>query len=136
MIAASAIVSFFPVLASFLLGLENIEKEKLELFQIYGASPWNTLIKLRLPEAFLSLYSGLKVAIGLSIIGTVAGEFVAGSGLGSLIDAARTQQRVDRVFLALFLLSLLGILGLGILHLTFLSLHKIRPFGAQSKEFK
>lgn len=135
-IAASAIVSVFPVLASFLLGLENVEKEKLELFQLYQASPWQTLIKLRLPSAFLSLYSGLKVAVGLSIIGTIAGEFVAGGGLGAIIDAARTQQRVDRVFAALAILALIGILGLQLLKIVFKTLHRLRPFGANSEEFK
>lgn len=135
-IAASAIVSFFPVLASFLLGLENVEKEKLELFKLYQATPLQTLLKLRLPSAFLSLYSGLKVAVGLSVIGTVAGEFVAGGGLGAVIDAARTQQRVDRVFAALLLLSIIGLVGLGLLKLMFKMIHQIRPFGANSEEFK
>lgn len=135
-IAASAIVCFFPVLASFLLGLENVEKEKLELFALYGSTPWQTLIKLKLPSAFLSLYSGLKVAIGLSIIGTVAGEFVAGGGLGAVIDSARTQQKVDRVFAALLLLALIGIIFLSLLRLIFYWIHKIRPYGAESEEFK
>lgn len=134
-IAASAIVSFFPVLASFLLGLENVENEKLELFQLYEATSLQTLLKLRLPSAFLSLYSGLKVAVGLSIIGTVAGEFVAGGGLGAVIDSSRTQQRVDRVFAALLLLALIGILGLALLKLVFNWIHKIRPYGANSEEF-
>ncbi len=135
-IAASAIVSFFPVLASFLIGLETVEKEKLELFKLYEATKWQTLIKLRLPSAFLSLYSGLKIAVGLSIIGTVAGEFVAGGGLGAIIDAARTQQRVDRVFASLLLLAFVGVVGLSLLKLVFKTIHqKIRPFGSNSEEF-
>ena len=136
LIAASSIVSFFPVLASFLIGLENVEKEKLELFKLYNATKIQTLIKLRLPSAFISLYSGLKIAVGLSIIGTVAGEFVAGGGLGAVIDSARTQQKVDRVFASLFLLALIGILGLSLLKLIFKLIHNIRPFGANSEEFK
>lgn len=134
-IASSTLVSFFPVMASFLLGLESIEKEKLELFHLYGANSLQTLFKLRLPHAFLALYSGLKIAVGLSVVGTVAGEFVGGSGLGALIDAARTAQRVDRVFGALLLLALLGILYLTILRLTFTGLRRIRPFGPESQEW-
>ncbi len=133
-VASSAIVAFFPVLASFLIGLESVEKEKLELFELYQANSWQTLIKLRLPSAFLSLYSGLKVAVGLAIIGTVAGEFVAGGGLGSIIDEARTQQRVDRVFAALVLLALLGLLGLSLLQFVFYTLNKIRPYARSSEE--
>jgi NitT/TauT family transport system permease protein len=134
-IASSAIVAFFPVLASFLLGLESVETEKLELFQLYGATPLQILMKLRLPASFLPLYSGLKVAVGLSIIGSIAGEFVAGGGLGALIDVARTQQRVDRVFAALLVLALIGILGLKLLKTVFYLIHKIRPFGGTSEEF-
>lgn len=135
-VAASAIVSFFPVLASFLLGLENVEKEKLELFQLYRASNWQTLLKLRLPSAFISLYAGLKISLGLSIVGTVAGEFVAGGGLGAIIDAARTQQRVDRVFAAFLLLAVIGIVGLRFLRFAFELIHQFRPYGANSEEFK
>jgi NitT/TauT family transport system permease protein len=135
-VASSCIVSIFPVLASFLIGLENIEREKFELFQLYGATRLQTLFKLQLPGAFVALYAGLKVAVGLSIIGTIAGEFVAGGGLGSLIDASRTQQRVDRVFAALLLLSLLGMIGLLSLRLIFKAIHRIRPYGAHSQEFQ
>lgn len=134
-IASATLVSFFPVMASFLLGLESVEKEKLELFKLYGANSLQTLFKLRLPFAFLALYSGLKISVGLSVVGTVAGEFVGGTGLGSLIDAARTAQRVDRVFAALLLLALLGILYLTILRLIFTGLRKIRPFGPDSQEW-
>lgn len=135
-LASSVIVSLFPVLASFLLGLENVEKEKLELFQLYKASRLQVLFKLRLPSAFLSLYSGLKVAVGLSIIGAIAGEFVAGGGLGALIDSSRTQQRVDRVFAALILLSLQGLVGLFLLKFIFKLIHRHRPYGSHSEEFK
>lgn len=134
-IASSTLVSFFPVMASFLLGLETVEKEKLELFQLYRANRFQTLFKLRLPNAFLSLYAGLKVAVGLSLVGAVAGEFVAGSGLGSLIDAARTAQRVDRVFAALVFLSLMGIVFLFVLKFIFIQIRKIRPFGPESQEW-
>ncbi|MFN8790369.1 MAG: ABC transporter permease [Bdellovibrionales bacterium] len=134
-VASATLVSFFPVMASFLLGLETVEREKLELFQLYGASRWQTLMKLRLPNAFLALYSGLKVAVGLSLVGAVAGEFVAGSGLGALIDASRTAQRVDRVFVALFLLALMGLLFLSSLRGIFSVAQKIRPFGRDSQEW-
>ncbi len=134
-IASSAIVSFFPVMASFLLGLETVEKEKLELFQLYQASKLDTLFKLRLPNAFLNLYSGLKVAVGLAIIGAVAGEFVAGTGLGAIIDTSRTAQRVDRVFAALLLLAAIGIMLLAVLRLIFAGIRIYRPFGPESQEW-
>jgi NitT/TauT family transport system permease protein len=117
-IASSFIVSLFPMIANTLLGLENTEPSQRDLFKIYKASRWQTLMHLKLPSAFSSIYAGLKVSAGLAIIGAVAGEFVAGGGLGALIDSARTQQRVDIVFAAILLLSLMGLIlmaGLAIL---------------------
>ncbi|MBL7671706.1 MAG: ABC transporter permease subunit [Bdellovibrionaceae bacterium] len=87
------------------------------------------LWKLRVPASFNSMITGLKIASGLSIIGAVAGEFVAGGGLGALIDSARTQQRVDAVFVCLILLSLMGILMLSLVQILSALIQRIRPFG-------
>ena len=75
------------------------------------------------------MITGLKIASGLSIIGAVADEFVAGGGLGALIDSARTQQRVDAVFVCLILLSLMGILMLSLVQILSALIQRIRPFG-------
>jgi NitT/TauT family transport system permease protein len=133
-IAASFIVSLFPIIANTLLGLESVEAGKLDLFRLYGASPWQILWKLRAPSAYASVYAGLKVSIGLAIIGTIAGEFVAGGGLGALIDSARTQQRIDLVFGALILLSLMGIVLISLLRLGHILLQKHRPYGLHLKD--
>lgn len=109
-IASSFIVSLFPIIANTLLGMENTTSSLRDLFSIYKATPWQSLWHLKLPSAFNSIYAGFKVSAGLAIIGAVAGEFVAGGGLGALIDSARTQQRVDIVFAALLLLSLMGLI--------------------------
>lgn len=111
-VASSFIVSLFPILANTLSGLAQAQKEELELFQIYKATGWETLWKLKLPRSFDSTFVGLKVSCGLALIGTIAGEFVAGGGLGALIDSARTQQRVDIIYACLCLLSFLGLFGL------------------------
>lgn len=109
-IVSSFIVSLFPMIANTLVGLESVSPAQKDLFSLYQASKWETLWHLRGPSAFNSIYAGLRVSAGLAIIGAVAGEFVAGGGLGAMIDAARTQQRVDIVFACLILLSLLGLL--------------------------
>ncbi|HEX7673367.1 MAG TPA: ABC transporter permease [Bdellovibrio sp.] len=127
-IASSFIVSIFPIIANTLAGLESATPQQIDLFKIYQATRFQTLWKLKLPNAYPYILSGLKVAIGLSIIGSVAGEFVAGGGLGAMIDAARTQQRVDIVFVALLLLSLLGIILIGLLNLTNRLILLRRPF--------
>lgn len=133
-IAASFIVSIFPIIANTLMGLESASPAQKELFKIYHASKINILIKLKLPNAYSYIYSGLKISAGLSIIGAIAGEFVSGGGLGALIDSARTQQRVDIVFAALLLLSFMGLLLIGSLA----GLNKIilrrRPFAYSNQE--
>lgn len=133
-LASSFLVSLFPVLAATLLGLQATDPGELELFRSLGATPLQTLLKLRLPRAVTSLYGGLKVSAGLAVIGTVAGEFVAGGGLGAVIDAARTQQRLDLVFAALVLLSVMGLLLIGVLQLLHSALNRHRPYSAHLKE--
>jgi len=133
-IAASFIVSLFPIIANTLLGLESVEKGKLELFQLYKATRWQALIKLKLPSAYVSMYAGFKVSIGLAIIGAIAGEFVAGGGLGSMIDSARTQQRIDIVFGALILLSIMGLCCINCLKFVHILLQRIRPYGLHLKD--
>jgi NitT/TauT family transport system permease protein len=133
-VACAAIVAVFPVLANTLIGLESIDQTDLDLFRIYSASPWRIFIKLRLPRAYVSIYSGLKIAAGLSVIGTVAGEFVTGSGLGALIDTGRTQQRTDLVFAALVLLSVIGLVLIGLLKLFNSLLLRVRPLNISLKD--
>lgn len=133
-IMSALIVSIFPVLASSLLGLESAETEELELFRLHGATAWSTLWRLKIPRAYPSIYTGLKIAAGLSVIGAVAGEFVAGGGLGALVDVARTQQRLDIVYGAILLLSVLGLLLVGILRLLHFLVSLWRPLGAGLRE--
>ncbi|MGZ3804435.1 MAG: ABC transporter permease [Bacteriovorax sp.] len=133
-VAAAFIVSLFPIIANTLLGLESVSQAELELFQLYGANTFQGLIKLKLPSAYSSIYAGLKVSLGLAIIGAVAGEFVAGGGLGAMIDSARTQQRIDIVFAALGLLSAMGLFFLAALKVAHRFLQKIRPYGLNLKE--
>ncbi len=130
-IAASSIVCVFPIIANTIIGLDNSDKNHRELFRILKASGWQTLIHLKLPSAYTSIYAGLRVAAGLAVIGAVAGEFVAGGGLGALIDSARTQQRIDVVFAALVLLSILGLLLILIIQTLHWGFQKWRPLGLQ-----
>lgn len=126
--SSSFIVSFFPILANTLSGFSLPRPQEVELFKIYKATEWKILWKLRLPRAFESIFVGLKISSGLALIGTVAGEFVAGGGLGSLIDSARTQQRVDIVYASLCLLSVLGLLYIYSLEVIKLIILRLRPF--------
>ena len=116
-ITSAFIVSVFPVIANAVSGLLSTDPALLDLFRLYGAGRTTSLLKLRLPFALPSILTGLRVAAGLSVIGAIVGEFITGGGLGSIIDASRTQQRVDKVFAVLILASALGIGLFGIVNL-------------------
>ncbi len=108
-IASAFVVSIFPVIANTLTGLLSTDPALVDLFRLYGASSAVTLFKLRFPAALPQILTGLRVSAGLAVIGAIVGEFIGGGGLGSVVDVARTQQRVDIVFAAVLLASLLGL---------------------------
>jgi NitT/TauT family transport system permease protein len=114
-VAAATIVAIFPIIANTLTGLDSTERSYADLFRLYGASTWQTYRYLKLRQALPSLITGLRIAAGLAVVGTLVGEFVAGGGLGNLIDSARTQQRLDLVFAAVLLSAGLGLLFLAVL---------------------
>ncbi len=109
-VASAQIVSIFPILASAMTGLELATRENRELFRVLKSTSSQTLKSLAIPSAIPSVFSGLRVAAGLSVVGAIVGEFIAGGGLGSLIDSARTQQRTDMVFVAVLLSAIIGFL--------------------------
>ncbi len=109
------IVAFFPILANTTLGLNSADHNLVELFQLHGASRWQTLWHLRLPAAMPHFLGGLKIAGGLSLVGAIVAEFVAGtagsgSGLAYRILEASYRLNIPRMFAAVFLISLTGIL--------------------------
>ena len=116
------IVSVFPVIANTLTGLRSTDPALLDLFRLYHAGPLARLWKLRLPSALPSIFTGLRVAAGLAVIGTVVAEFLvgtlgAGEGLGVRISNAAKNGHTDRVFAAVLLASFLGLALFGAINL-------------------
>jgi NitT/TauT family transport system permease protein len=108
------IVAFFPILSNTILGLNSADHNLVNLFQLYGASRWQTLIYLRLPAALPYFLGGLRISGGLALIGAVVAEFVAGSGgtasgLAFRILEAGYQLKIPRMFAALVMVSMSGI---------------------------
>jgi NitT/TauT family transport system permease protein len=108
------IVAFFPILANTTLGLNSVDRNLRDLFRLNGASRWQQLRYLRLPAAMPYFLGGLKIAGGLSLIGAVVAEFVAGaqgqsSGLASRIVEAGYRLNAPRLFAALILISVAGV---------------------------
>jgi NitT/TauT family transport system permease protein len=131
--AAALIVSFFPVFSNAFIGLSSIDPGLLELFNAYGASRTKILKSLQIPSSLQSLYAGLQVSAGLAVVGAIVGEFIAGGGIGGMIDTARTQQRVDIVLGAIILSSGLGVLFISLIRWCFRALLKWRPFFHQQE---
>jgi NitT/TauT family transport system permease protein len=108
------IVAFFPILSNTILGLNSADHNLVNLFELYGASRWQTMRYLKLPAALPYFLAGLKVSGGLALIGAVVAEFVAGtggsaSGLAYRILEAGYQLKIPRVFAALVMISLSGV---------------------------
>jgi NitT/TauT family transport system ATP-binding protein len=114
----TVVVSIFPVIANTLVGLLSTDPALVDLFHLYGAGRVATFWKLRLPWALPSVFSGLRVAAGLAVIGTVVAEFfvgniIQGSGLGVKIVAANKVGRTDLMFASVLLACLLGLAMFG-----------------------
>ena len=113
-LACAWIVAFFPVLANTTLGLNSVDRNLADLFSLYGASRGQMLWRLKLPSALPYLLGGLRIAGGLSLIGAVVAEIAAGSagagsGLAYRIAESGYRLNIPRMFAALILLSLAGI---------------------------
>src|SRR5438552_4264005 len=108
------IVAFFPVVADTTVGLNSADRNLLALFRLYGASTGKPLRYLTLPTALPYFLAGLRISGGLALIGAVVGEFVAAAGgteagLDLRILEAGYRLAIPRLFAALFLLSMTGI---------------------------
>jgi len=108
------IVAFFPILSNTTLGLNSADHNLQDLFRLYRASRWQVLRRLRLPTAMPYFLGGLRISGGLALIGAIVAEFVAGtggraSGLAYRILEAGYQLQIPRMFAALVLISVTGV---------------------------
>jgi NitT/TauT family transport system permease protein len=104
------LVAFFPIVISTATGMRAADPELLDLVKVLKGSRWQEFVKIRFPYALPFIFSGLKVAITLAVIGAIIGEFVGGNeGLGYLIVIANAQLKTAMSFSAFILLSLMGL---------------------------
>ena len=113
-LACAWIVAFFPVLSNTTFGLNSVDHNLTDLFDLYKASRLQTLLYLKLPAALPHMLSGLKIAGGLALVGAVVAEMAAGaagagSGLAYRIAESSYRLNIPRMFAALILLSAAGI---------------------------
>jgi NitT/TauT family transport system permease protein len=130
LLVCAFLVAFFPILSNMVQGIKSVDHNLLNLFELYGASRWQTLVYLKLPAAQPYFMTGLRIGGGLALIAAVVAEFAAGSagagsGLAFRLLEAQYRLNIPRLFAALLLLSLLGVAIFGLTSfISWLSLHR------------
>ena len=109
-VAFAAFVSFFPVVISAAVGFANIEASALRLCRSLTASEWQSFMMVRFPFALPAIFSGMKIAMTMAIIGVIIGEFIsAKAGLGFYILYASSRMETAVIFAALLVLCVIGV---------------------------
>jgi ABC-type nitrate/sulfonate/bicarbonate transport system permease component len=109
-LAIVALICFFPVTVNLLDGLRSVDPELLKLMRSLGASRLATLWKVELPSSLPFLFSGLKIAATVSVIGAVFGEWAgADEGLGRLVLLGNNQLQTPRVYAGIVILTLMAV---------------------------
>jgi NitT/TauT family transport system permease protein len=120
------VICFFPILVSAMSGLSTTPADLAELARSMSASRWRTYVKIRVPWALPQIFTGLKVAITLSVIGAVVGELSGGDqGLGSVIAQSGASADTPTAFAAI---ALLAVLGIGLFYLVVLAEYLLLPW--------
>ena len=115
LVICATLVALFPIIANTTLGLRSVNPGLQSLFRMNRATRWQTLVRLRIPSALPYFFGGLRISSGLALIGAVVAEFVAGTGgtgtgLAYQILQSGYQLNIPRMFAALALITLTGVL--------------------------
>lgn len=111
----ATLAAIFPVIANSTLGLRSVDAGLMNYFRLQRATRWQVLWRLRIPSALPYFFGGLRISSGLSLIGAIVAEFVAGAGgsgtgLAYQILQSGYQLNIPRMFAALALIALTGVL--------------------------
>jgi NitT/TauT family transport system permease protein len=107
------LIALFPIIANTLFGLRSVEQDYHDLFTLHDAGRLTRLWKLQLPAALPSVFTGLRISAGLSVIGAIVGDFFfkqGEPGIGILIDLYRSRLQSEQMFAAIILSSLFGVI--------------------------
>ena len=117
-VTVAGLIVFFPIVVNTVDGLRSVNEETIDVLRSLNATRLQIFTRVRLPASLPSLLSGLKVGVTLSVVGATIGEWVgAKSGLGYLMIQSNALLRIDLVFAAILMLSLLGLLLFGIVRI-------------------
>lgn len=114
LVVCATLVALFPIISNTTIGLRSVNPGLAAYFELRKATRWQTLLRLRIPSALPYFFAGLRISGGLSLIGAVVAEFVAGTGgtgtgLAYQILQSGYQLDIPRLFAALVLISLTGV---------------------------
>jgi NitT/TauT family transport system permease protein len=114
-IAFSVFIAFFPVVIATTAGFLSVDKSILRLCRSLTATEWQVFTSVRFPSALPHIFSGMKIAITLAIIGVIIGEFItAQAGLGYLIIFATARADTEVSMAAIVVLCICGLLLYGL----------------------
>ena len=121
-VIVTVIVCLFPIVNSVTSGLTRIEQGASELFDLYGVSRFQRLLRLQIPSAIADLMVGVKTSSGLAVIGAIVAEFFVGNGtsydgLGTLMTGWQAMVKTDALIAALFFSAALGLMLFAVTHL-------------------
>jgi NitT/TauT family transport system permease protein len=106
------LIALFPIVANTLFGLRSVNQEHHDLFTLHGAGRITRMWKLQLPSALPSIFTGLRIAAGLSVVGAIVGDFFfrqGEAGMGVLIDYYRARLQSEQLFAAVILSAAFGL---------------------------
>jgi NitT/TauT family transport system permease protein len=108
----TALICFFPLLENTVTSMQQVDPQRLELFRMLRASPWQTLLRLKIPSGLPHIMAGFRVAVVLAWVGAVVAEFIGASrGLGALIIGAQGSMDTALMFAVLVIITLLGLMS-------------------------
>lgn len=116
-IAVTTFLSFFPLALNMMKGLQSYDRVIMDVFHVAAANPWQRFLKMRLPNALPYVFVGLKINVTFSVIGAIVAEFVqADRGLGFIIMTTYRSLNMPRLWAALFISALIGMVFFGIVN--------------------
>ncbi len=113
-ILVAVLIVFFPIMVNVLVAIRTIDPDLINLARTFNASRWQIFRIIEFHDALPPLFSGLRIAATLAVIGVVVGEFVGGNiGLGSVLVFGEGAGNTALVFVAIIMLTVIGILLYG-----------------------
>lgn len=117
-IIVAALSAFFPMLINAISGLNDVDREPLDIFTALAASPWQIFLRLRVPSSLRYLFAGGRLAITAAMVGAVVSEFTGtATGIGAVIALAQVYLVLPQMWAAIFFAGISTILLLGLVGL-------------------